>query len=75
MPVVIFRKDIQMKMDIIGFVLNVLKTLKTCCSASSTVHCHRQAKTEQPRSGWAEAFSAMHENKEDVLEEIPDSEI
>ena len=45
MPVVRFRKDIQMKMDIIGFVLNVLKTLKTCCSASSTVHCHRQAKT------------------------------
>ena len=43
MPVVRFRKDIQMKIDIIGFVLNVLKTLKTCCSASSTVHCHRQA--------------------------------
>lgn len=29
--------------------------------------------TEQPRSGWAEAFSAMHEYKEDTLEAIPDS--
>ncbi|MBO7486280.1 MAG: hypothetical protein J6T84_09510 [Spirochaetaceae bacterium] len=25
------------------------------------------------RSGWAEAFRAMHNNKEDTLEEIPDS--
>lgn len=64
-----------MKQNIAGFVLNVSKILKTCCSSSGTVHCHRQAKTEQPRSGWAKAFSAMHENKEDVLEEIPDSEI
>ena len=24
-----------------------------------------------PRSNWAEAFCKMHENKEDVLEEIP----
>lgn len=26
-----------------------------------------------PRAGWAEAFCSMHENKEDVLEEIPES--
>lgn len=44
MPVVEFRKDIQMKQNIAGFVLNVSKILKTCCSASSTAHCHRQAK-------------------------------
>ncbi|QTQ10728.1 AbrB/MazE/SpoVT family DNA-binding domain-containing protein [Treponema parvum] len=27
--------------------------------------------TEQPRSGWAEAFCAMHQNKEDILDDIP----
>jgi antitoxin MazE len=27
-----------------------------------------------PRKGWAEAFKQMHENKEDILEGIPDSE-
>ena len=26
-----------------------------------------------PRADWAKAFSSMHENKEDVLEEIPES--
>ncbi len=25
-----------------------------------------------PRAGWEKAFCSMHENKEDVLEEIPD---
>ena len=29
--------------------------------------------TESPRTGWAEAFCSMHKNKEDVLEEIPDT--
>ena len=29
--------------------------------------------TESPRSGWAEAFSSMHKNHEDALDEIPDS--
>mgnify|MGYP002626041829 CR=1 FL=1 len=28
---------------------------------------------DAPRSNWAEAFCKMHENKEDVLEEIPAS--
>jgi len=28
---------------------------------------------EPPRKGWAEAFSTMHENKDDILEPIPDS--
>ena len=27
-----------------------------------------------PRKGWAEAFKQMHENKDDILEGIPDSE-
>ncbi len=27
-----------------------------------------------PRKGWAEAFKQMHENKEDILDGIPDSE-
>ncbi|MCI5830847.1 MAG: AbrB/MazE/SpoVT family DNA-binding domain-containing protein [Treponema sp.] len=26
-----------------------------------------------PRADWAQKFSTMHENKEDVLEDIPDS--
>lgn len=26
-----------------------------------------------PRADWAEAFYSMHENKEDVLKEIPES--
>jgi len=26
-----------------------------------------------PRQGWAEAFAQMHANKEDILEEIPES--
>ena len=26
-----------------------------------------------PRQGWAEAFIKMHENKEDVLEQMPES--
>lgn len=29
---------------------------------------------ENPRQGWAKAFSEMHENCDDTLEEIPDSE-
>ncbi|MBP5358080.1 MAG: AbrB/MazE/SpoVT family DNA-binding domain-containing protein [Treponema sp.] len=29
---------------------------------------------EHPRMGWAEAFCSMHDNKEDMLENIPDSE-
>ena len=29
---------------------------------------------EQPRANWAESFCKMHENKDDVLEEIPVSE-
>ena len=28
---------------------------------------------EQPRKGWEEAFCSMHSNKEDILDEIPDS--
>lgn len=28
---------------------------------------------ENPRSGWAKAFCKMHENKDDVLGNIPDS--
>lgn len=27
----------------------------------------------KPRQGWSEAFIKMHENKEDVLEEMPES--
>ena len=27
-----------------------------------------------PRKGWAEAFKQMHENNDDILEDIPDSE-
>ena len=29
--------------------------------------------TESPREGWAEAFCKMHENKDDILDDIPDS--
>lgn len=29
---------------------------------------------EPPRKGWAEAFCSMHENKDDILEPIPDSQ-
>lgn len=29
--------------------------------------------TETPRSGWSEAFSSMHSNREDVLDDIPSS--
>ena len=29
---------------------------------------------EPPGKGWAEAFCSMHENKEDLLEPIPDSQ-
>lgn len=28
---------------------------------------------DSPRADWAKAFCAMHENREDVLEEIPES--
>ena len=28
---------------------------------------------EEPRSDWAKAFCAMHENKEDSLDSLPDS--
>ena len=28
---------------------------------------------EQPRKGWEEAFCSMHSNKEDIMDEIPDS--
>ena len=28
---------------------------------------------DTPRADWAEAFCSMHQNKEDVLEEIPES--
>lgn len=27
-----------------------------------------------PRKGWAEAFCSMHENKEDILEDVPNAE-
>ena len=27
-----------------------------------------------PRAGWSEAFCKMHENKDDVLDDIPSSE-
>ena len=29
--------------------------------------------TESPREGWAAAFCKMHENKDDILDDIPDS--
>ncbi|MBO4732336.1 MAG: hypothetical protein J5597_05975 [Spirochaetaceae bacterium] len=29
--------------------------------------------TESSRSNWAETFNSMHQNHEDVFEEIPDS--
>ena len=28
---------------------------------------------DPPRQGWAQAFCDMHRNREDILEEIPDS--
>lgn len=28
---------------------------------------------DPPREGWTQAFCKMHKNREDVLEEIPDS--
>ena|GEM_PF-2457928 len=30
--------------------------------------------SEEPRKGWAQAFSDMHKNQDDVLEAFPDSE-
>lgn len=30
--------------------------------------------SEEPRKGWAQAFSDMHKNQDDVLEVFPDSE-
>ena len=30
--------------------------------------------SDVPRKGWAEAFCSMHENNEDILEDVPNAE-
>ena len=30
--------------------------------------------SDVPRKGWAEAFCRMHENNEDILEDVPNAE-